>query len=294
MTLGSESVPEKSCSAEEIERLLKVADEEAAEAPISPLIKHRQSEGIGMRGRFIFDPQHREDQSAMWGDLPDQVSAPKPGFPLVVRPAASANITEYGKVARGLLDHRLRSSGAILFRGLPIDNPSDFSKFMVGVDYPAMHTHGASERVKIAELVYGASDDVPASFTLHPHNEQAYLAANENPSYPRKLFFCCTTEPLDGAGGETPIVDNMLATKTLEKVAPALLAKFKAHGVRYDSFHGWGEIDAPMELNLGGECMVYAVSSSAAHWGRDLYTLIDQSCLCTHIKRRNCLSSASH
>jgi hypothetical protein len=124
---------------------------------------------------------------------------------------------------------------------------------MVAMGYPAMHTHGASERVKIDELVYGASDDVPATFTLHPHNEQAYLAADENPSYPRKLFFCCTVEPLDGAGGETPIVNNMRVTRQLEETAPELLAKFKEHGVRYDSYHEWGELDAPMELNLGGK-----------------------------------------
>lgn len=148
------------------------------------------------------------------------------------------------------MDSKLSHSEAMLFHGLPIRNANDFSTFMQGMDYPPVTSHGASERPTVAPLVYAASDDVPADFTLHPHNEQAYLAHDEVPSYPRKIFFCCLQEPTDDGGGETPIVSNKEIT---EGIHPKVLEKFRQYGVGYESNHSWGDLDAPIELNLGGK-----------------------------------------
>ena len=38
------------------------------------------------------------------------------------------------------------------------------------------------------------------------HNEQAYLHQDADPSYPRKIFFCCL-QPA-ASGGQTPILLN--------------------------------------------------------------------------------------
>jgi hypothetical protein len=84
-----------------------------------------------------------------------------------------------------------------------------------------MDTMGASDREPRGERVFSASDDVPPSHTLHPHNEQAYLAHDERPSYPRKLFFCCL-EPPSGGGGQTPVLLNRELTTALGRIAPAV------------------------------------------------------------------------
>jgi hypothetical protein len=72
--------------------------------------------------------------------------------------------------------------------------------------YNQVDTHGVSQRPEYAEHVFGASDDVPATHTLHMHNEQAYLRPDADPTYPRKIFFCCLNPP--DSGGQTPLVLN--------------------------------------------------------------------------------------
>ena len=155
-----------------------------AEAPpVRPMIRNRQSGGIGQAGRFDYDPSSRRSKG-IGLELPEFIQAPRYGFPLLVQPLnANKNLSEYGRLARKLIDNKLRQSEAMLFHGLPIRNADDFSQLMIGMDYPPLLSHGASERPQVAPLVYAASDDVPANFTLHPHNEQAYLSANEEPRY---------------------------------------------------------------------------------------------------------------
>ena len=114
-----------------------------------------------------------------------------------------------------------------------------------------MFTHGASERKAEAALVFGASDDVPPEFTLHPHNEQAYLGTHESTTYPRKIFFCCLNPATQG--GETPIVCNRAVTAAIQNERPELWARLKAHGVKYVQTLKSGDLSDPMVQNLGGE-----------------------------------------
>eukprot|EP01052_Picozoa_sp_SAG31_P038908 SAG31_NODE_5291_length_2628_cov_1.947805_2_plen_260_part_00 len=109
---------------------------------------------------------------------------------------------------------------------------------------------GASAREAKARGVYGASDDVPSEFSLHPHNEQAYLAADEQPSYPRKVFFCCLE--VAPVGGETPLLLNAELKKL---IAPSVIERFRRAGVRYRSIFPSGKpfLGRPSERqNLGG------------------------------------------
>ena len=190
------------------------------------LLRERPGTGIGQRGRMESDPATRAKDltSAQLEALPATLGLPRPGFPLVVglsdagqeacslearSPATEgkeggegggatggeALLGKLGREARRIIDESLRSSagGALLFTKLPIRQASVLS-------------HGASERVSKASGVFGASDDVPETHTLHPHNEQAYLASEEDPSYPRKILFCCLEPSMEG--GETPIASN--------------------------------------------------------------------------------------
>ena len=149
-----------------------------------PLLRHRVCTGIGNATRMVSDPAQRE-RVALPGvcvALPATLRGPIEGFPLVARPTApsqraGASLAAYGRAARLLLDRDLARAGVVLLTGLPITSARDFDAFVVGMGYPSMETMGASEREKKAANVFGASDDVPATHTLHPHNEQAYLGA---------------------------------------------------------------------------------------------------------------------
>ena len=206
-----------------------------APSPAHPaLLRERPGTGIGQRGRMEGDPATRAQDltSAQLEALPATLGLPRPGFPLVVglsdagqeacstategkeggqdggETGGEALLGTLGREARRIIDESLRSSagGALLFTKLPIRQASDFSAFLKGTALPPVLSHGASERASKASGVFGASDDVPETHTLHPHNEQAYLASEEDPSYPRKILFCCLEPSMEG--GETPIASN--------------------------------------------------------------------------------------
>lgn len=203
-----------------------------AKAPrTAPLVRNRDSGGIGNATRFVQDSAERQaTHGSTNAALPERVRPPTANLPLLVRPcdAAHGDAAAWGRAARVLLDEQLDSVGAVLLHGLPIRSPVDFAAFVDGMGYPAMDTMGASNRERKADQVFGASDDVPRDFTLHPHNEQAYLAPDETPSYPRKIFFCCLR--VAPVGGETPFVINSELT---QRIAPAHLERFMRCGVRY-------------------------------------------------------------
>lgn len=207
-----------------------------------PLIRERRSQGVGIKGRFELDPAGRDPA------LPETLQPPREGLPLLCRAEAStASCAAWGAEARGLLDEKLRSNPVMLLSGLPIETSEDFSEFVGGMDYPTVARHGVSERKSYAKSVFGASDDVPITACLAPHNEQAYLSRDGKPTYPRKLFFCCLQPP--GSGGETPVTLNADVHKALD---PEVLKKFEEHGVKYRQKLINAPRDSPMELNLGG------------------------------------------
>ena len=203
-----------------------------ANAPRTPpLVRHRRGTGIGNATRFVEDPAERQATHAgVNAALPERVRPPSADLPLLVQPrdAACGDAAAWGRAARALLDERLAQVGAVLLHGLPISCAADFDAFVGGMGYPSMDTMGASNREQKAGQVFGASDDVPPDFSLHPHNEQAYLAPDETPSYPRKIFFCCLQ--VAPVGGETPFVINSELTR---RIAPAHLERFREEGVRY-------------------------------------------------------------
>eukprot|EP01048_Picozoa_sp_COSAG05_P010796 COSAG05_NODE_974_length_6359_cov_3.906869_7_plen_429_part_00 len=203
-----------------------------AKAPPSPpLLRRRTGTGIGNAARMVVDPLQRR---CLHSALPDTVAPARSGLPLLATVAAGGQHTahDWGAAARVLLDEKLCAAGAMLLHGMPIRTAGDFDEFMAGTGFPPMETMGASDREPRGEHVFSASDDVPASHTLHPHNEQAYLAHDEDPTYPRKIFFCCLS-PASGGGGETPIVLNKDLTAALRRIAPDDMQRFESGGVRY-------------------------------------------------------------
>lgn len=202
-------------------------------APAEPVeIRERHSTGIGHAHRLVALPANRDNPH-----LPQYLAPPRAGFPLLVQPAdgletSAITPAEWAKSARQILDAELRESGAVLLRGLPIGAPDDFSAFLDALNLPQVDTHGVSQRPEYAKHVFGASDDVPATHTLHMHNEQAYLRQEGEPTYPRKIFFACLRPPR--TGGQTPLVLNHEFHAALGE---ELVQRFRSKGgVRYNRY----------------------------------------------------------
>ena len=154
-----------------------------------------------------------------------------------MRPADGVDVdvippADWAEPAREVLDAELRERGAVLIRGLPIRTAGDLSAFLDALNLPQVDTHGVSQRPEYAEHVFGASDDVPATHTLHMHNEQAYLLQDSDPTYPRKIFFACLRPPQ--TGGQTPLVLNHEFHVALGE---DLVQRFRRKGgVRYNRY----------------------------------------------------------
>eukprot|EP00928_Gymnodinium_smaydae_P017244 TRINITY_DN16595_c0_g3_i2.p1 TRINITY_DN16595_c0_g3~~TRINITY_DN16595_c0_g3_i2.p1 ORF type:complete len:1750 (-),score=255.28 TRINITY_DN16595_c0_g3_i2:53-5251(-) len=211
-------------------------------APV--LLRERPAQGIGVAFRGESDPSKRRNP-----DWPEELPSPRVDFPLVCRIGADApklSLKDCGCSARRLLSERLRRHGAVLLKGLPISTASEFSDFVQGLGWTPVAKHGVSERVQYAKDVFGASDDVPSDFCLPPHNEQAYYTSEGNPTYPRRVVFCCLTPA--SSGGETPVALNREVLSTLR---PEVVEKLRP-GIIYDQRMPSGSRHSEMVQNLGG------------------------------------------
>ena len=87
--------------------------------PSEPVVlRERHSTGIGHASRLIADPAERSNPH-----LPDTISPPRDGFPLLARPQegdGAADLEEWAAAARPVIDAELRAHGCILFRGMPV------------------------------------------------------------------------------------------------------------------------------------------------------------------------------
>lgn len=128
-----------------------------------------------------------------------------------------------------VLEDELLQTGALLFRGVDIDNVASFetvmdaiaSKFMAYVD-------GNSPRTKLSSKVYTSTEYDPAQ-PITMHNELSYSY-----KWPAKIFFCCTI-PAE-SGGETPIAD---CRKILTVMNPDLVEEIERKKIVYiRNLHG--------------------------------------------------------
>lgn len=129
-------------------------------------------------------------------------------------------------ICRPVLDAELERRGAILFRGLPLADRTAFGEFIRLLGYPPLsYSGGIAVRNHEPGHALVASNE-PGAITMAPHNEMAYL-----PDFPRKAFFYCARAA--DVGGEVPISDIRDSVKLID---PAILAKFRALGIRYHRY----------------------------------------------------------
>ncbi|XP_070568314.1 dapdiamide synthesis protein DdaC-like [Ptychodera flava] len=161
--------------------------------------------------------------------FPEYVPNPRENFPAFYRANASVAgctpIRDFAKDVREIIERELHVHGALLFRGLPLKNGNDFSKFMRRLKDSLMRYEGGTAvRHEVAGSVYTASND-PPEYSIEPHNEMAY-----SDQHPLKVFFFCDVPALPGHGGESVITDVRQVSKKLDS---EVVKNFKRLGIRY-------------------------------------------------------------
>lgn len=117
----------------------------------------------------------------------------------------------------------LTRHGALRFRGFEVKSAEDFERLARSIDGELKNDYlGTSPRDAVTGYVFNASE-LPDFYPIPQHCEMSFCA-----SPPRRLFFCCLTEPALG-GGETPLCDFRRVWNDLD---PAVRQRFEEGGIR--------------------------------------------------------------
>ncbi|MED6107238.1 hypothetical protein PIB30_012073 [Stylosanthes scabra] len=165
-------------------------------------------------------------------------------FPAVVAPSAptTGSLTECIKANREYLDTLIQERGAVLFRGFPLQNPSDFNHVVESFEWEEFPYHGgAAPRTNVIGRVFTANESPPEQ-NIHFHHEMALY-----PEYPGKLFFYCDVAP--EKGGETPIVLSHVVYDRMKEKHPEFIERIEKHGLFYTRYTQ--EEDDPTPIGRG-------------------------------------------
>lgn len=129
--------------------------------------------------------------------------------------------------ASGELHHLIKlHGGAILFRGLPITTPTDYSKIAHAFGFRHHIEVGRPPlRTVLAPNVKTANEG-PPELPIWPHNEYGWSTIN-----PAWLTFSALQIPEEG--GETPITSSIYIAHQLAKLAPDFFANLRTKGAKY-------------------------------------------------------------
>jgi len=136
------------------------------------------------------------------------------------------------------LEAELSCSGALLFRGFPIDSAETFDAFSAAFGYPSFtykESLSNAVRINFTERVFTANE-APKDVEIYLHHEMA-----QTPISPEKLFFFCNSAA--DQGGATPICRSDQLYKAIELELPELAKLFENKGLRYTT-HMPSEDDA--------------------------------------------------
>ncbi|MFT7288715.1 MAG: hypothetical protein ACI87W_002838 [Halieaceae bacterium] len=125
---------------------------------------------------------------------------------------------------------RMRTHGALLFRGFPIATDMDFHKVIEAFELPNFRyldsLSNAVRRTR-SDRVFTANE-APASVEIFLHHEMA-----QTPVYPRFLLFFCEKAPT--RGGATPLCRSDHLLSAMSRELPDFVRKCAQEGIRYTS-----------------------------------------------------------
>jgi alpha-ketoglutarate-dependent taurine dioxygenase len=122
------------------------------------------------------------------------------------------------------------TSGAILFRGFPLQAAEDFDRFIAAFDvpnFPYAESLSNAVRVNRTPRVFTANE-APPSVTIFLHHEMA-----QTPIYPSRLFFFC--EKAAETGGATPLCRSDVLWEKLAAACPQFARDCREKGLRYSN-----------------------------------------------------------
>nr|GMD35478.1 clavaminate synthase-like protein At3g21360 [Ipomoea batatas] len=173
-------------------------------------------------------------------EIPQQKRFDGKPFPAVLSPnpnVPSASFPVAIKEQKPWLDALLHQSGAILFKGFPVNSASDFNDVVEAFGYEELpYVGGAAPRTNVVGRVFTANESPPDQ-KIPFHHEMAQV-----PEYPSKLFFYCEVEP--GSSGETPIVLSHVVYEKMKSKYPEFVERLEEHGLIY--IRVLGEEDNPL------------------------------------------------
>ncbi|CAL0324102.1 unnamed protein product [Lupinus luteus] len=159
-------------------------------------------------------------------------------FPTILSLASShaLPLTRAVKEHKTFLESLLLKSGAVIFRGFPVNTASDFNDVVESFEYEELpYVGGAAPRTNVVGRVFTANESPPDQ-KIPFHHEMAQV-----PEFPSKLFFYCEVEP--GSGGETPIVLSHVVYERMKEKYPEFVERLEKYGLLY--IRVLGEDDNP-------------------------------------------------
>ncbi|CAJ1375850.1 unnamed protein product [Effrenium voratum] len=189
--------------------------------PSVPL-RSRDGRGLGVATWHVGSPEDREQVSNM--HLPASLAG-NGSLPLILRWQPSKfSLAHLAVAARAKIEEH--SSGAILFRGLPLPTFSDASDFIAALGY-AIYPD-PSGREKVADTLCHSSLAVEPDINIAPHQE--HIVSKQPPS--KLVLYCQAPSP---EGGQTPLahagnVWDLLPEDTREQL--------RRRGVKFEMVRG--------------------------------------------------------
>ncbi|GBL03194.1 TauD/TfdA family dioxygenase [Glaciecola sp. KUL10] len=165
-------------------------------------------------------------------DVPHQLACGDSVFPSVVLNEDGLKTTqecaEWIVANKQVLEERLQSSGAILFRGFPLYSAETFDEFSNSFGYPNFtykESLSNAVRINFTERVFTANE-APKDVEIYLHHEMA-----QTPISPSKLFFFCKSAAEEG--GATPLCRSDMLFLELQKQDRTLADEFEQKGLKY-------------------------------------------------------------
>ncbi|KAF6823516.1 taurine catabolism dioxygenase [Colletotrichum plurivorum] len=173
-------------------------------------------------------------------DLPDtnqrELGAPHPKgtvAPLALRPSSEGTEIDIEAVTQavrslqsrgGILTRKLALHGTLLFRGLPVHDAEDFSKFAHAFGFKPHEIIGiVVDRPLLAPNVAPANES-PKEVLIYNHNESPQV-----PHAPEYIFFYCHKAP--EKGGETPISSSLELFCRVQEEIPEFIEELAEKGI---------------------------------------------------------------
>lgn len=185
-------------------------------------------------------------------------------FPTAIEPCTVDVATdvsaalEWVRRSKVAIESRLASTGALVFRGFPLDTAEDFAAFTDALGYPNFAYEGAGgnavRKNVVGDRVFTANESPPER-VIPFHNELAQC-----PVFPHRVLFFCDVPAVEG--GATPLLDCHRVYVKLREAAPEFMDELEAKGVRYTRV--MTKDDRPSSAVGRGWAGTFGVSDAAA------------------------------